>query len=139
MKSSRGFTLIELIIVVTVLGIILAIAVPTFFEQLAKSRRAEAKTGLSDLQLRQEKWRSNHATYGTGAEVVLPSSTYYDFAVTAGSNTGTDVVMTATPKAAGPQDGDRCGTYTLRIDNDNNNAPVGQLDKTVSTAATDCW
>ena len=137
MKPSRGFTLIELIIVITILGIILAIAVPSFFEQLAKSRRAEAKQGLSDLQLRQEKWRSNHATYGTSAQVLLPSSTYYDFAVTA--NTGTDAAMTATPKAAGPQNGDRCGTYTLRIDNDNNSAPAGQLDKTVSTTATDCW
>ena len=135
--AHRGFTLIELVIVVTVLAILAAIAVPTFFEQLAKSRRSEAKQGLSDLQLRQEKWRTNHATYGTAAQVGLPASTYYDFAVT--TNTGTDAVMTATPKAAGPQNGDKCGTYTLRIDNDNNNAPAGQLDKTVSTAATGCW
>lgn len=139
MAKNRGFTLVELVVVIAIIGILAAIAVPAFFEQLAKSRRSEAIQGLSELQLRQEKWRTNHATYGTGADVGLPTSTYYTFAVTAGSNTGTDVVMTATPVVGGAQDGDRCGVYTLRIDNDNNSAPAGQLDKSVSTGLTGCW
>ena len=137
MKHSRGFTLIELLITLAVLAIIMAIAVPSFNEQVRKSRRSEAIQGLSELQLRQERWRSNHTTYsdGTGTFGAMPASDNYDFAVTA--NTATDAAMTATPKGA--QAGDSCGTYTLRIDNDDNSAPSGRVDKTVSTSATRCW
>lgn len=135
MATSKGFTLIELMVVVAIVGILAAIAIPGFNEQIRKSRRAEAIQGLADLQMRQERWRANNATYGTAAQVGLPTSQYYTFAVTV--NTGTDAAMTATP--AGAQAGDRCGIYTLRIDNDNNDAPVGTLDKTTSTGAAGCW
>lgn len=127
----------ELMVTIAILGIIVAIALPSFNEQVRKSRRSEALQGLSELQLRQERWRSNHASYSDGTLTfgALPTSDYYDFAVTA--NTATDAAMTATPKGA--QAGDSCGTYTLRIDNDDNSAPSGRVDKTVSTSAARCW
>lgn len=146
MRRPTGFTLIELMVVLIIVGLLLALAVPAFTEQIRKSRRAEAVRGLSDMQLRQEQWRANHTTYApanTAAAgnppngIPLPTSQHYTFAVTAGSNTATDVVMTATP--AGAQAADRCGTFTLRIDNNNDNNPPGMLDKTVSGSATDCW
>ena len=142
MKQHAGFTLIELLVTIAIVGILAAIAVPMFGEQLAKSRRAEAIGVLADLQLRQERWRSNHATYGTLDQVVGTTAAAfnaaqanYNFSVS--GNDGTDVLITATPKGA--QAGDRCGNFLLRIDNNNNNAPAGLVDKTTSTAAERCW
>lgn len=140
MKRHAGFTLIELMVVIAIVGILAAVALPMFGEQMAKSRRSEAIATLTDLQLRQERWRANHATYGTLAEVT-GTSTFntaqqnYDFSVSAAS--GTDVLLTATPK--GDQTGDRCGNFMLRIDNDNNSTPAGLVDKTTSTSADRCW
>lgn len=136
MQRRAGFTLIELMVTIAIVAILAAIAVPMFGEQMSKGRRSEAMSGLTDLQLREERWRSNSATYGTLAQLaVTPASDYYDFSVSA--NSGTDVLLTATPK--GGQSGDRCGNFLLRIDNDNNNAPSGVLDKTTSTGADRCW
>lgn len=136
MQRRAGFTLIELMVTIAIVAILAAIAVPMFGEQMSKGRRSEAMSGLTDLQLREERWRSNNATYGTLAQLaVTPASDYYDFSVSA--NSGTDVLLTATPK--GGQSGDRCGNFLLRIDNDNNNAPSGVLDKTTSTGADRCW
>lgn len=115
MKNATGFTLIELMVVIAIVGIIAAIAIPSFAEQMRKSRRSDAIRGLGEVQLRQEKWRSNHATYGTGAEIVLPTSDYYTFAITAGSNTATGWIATATPTAGTAQAGDKCGTYTFTM------------------------
>jgi type IV pilus assembly protein PilE len=118
MKQS-GFTLIELVVVIAIVGILAAIAIPTFSEQIRKSRRSEAVTVLGDLQLRQERWRSNHTTYGTLAEVTGTTAALfngaqsnYDFAVTV-NNAGA-YTLTATPK--GSQTGDRCGTYSIELD-----------------------
>jgi type IV pilus assembly protein PilE len=139
MKRQGGFTLIELVVTIAIVGIIMAIAIPGFTEQLRKSRRAEAVRGLGELQLSQERWRSNHTTYAAALAppngLALPTSEHYTFAITA--NDATDAVMTATP--TGGQASDRCGTYTLRIDNNNDNAPAGQLDKTTSTGIAGCW
>lgn len=142
MKRHAGFTLIELVIAIAIVGIIAAIAIPAFSEQLAKSRRAEAITTLADLQLRQERWRASHATYGTldqvaGTTAASFNAAQQNYTFTVSANDGTDVLITATPKGA--QAGDRCGNYLLRIDNNNNNAPVGTVDKTTSTAAERCW
>ncbi len=134
MKKSAGFTLIELMIVITVVSILVAIAVPSYNSQMRKSRRAEAKQILSDMQLQQEKWRASHATYGTstvaaGSNITIPNtSTYYTVAMTANSNTATGYVYTATP--IGDQANDTCGTLGITM------AATG-VTKSPSTAG--CW
>lgn len=49
MKNSKGFTLIELIVVITVVGILAAIAIPNYFNYLAKSQQVEARANLSAI------------------------------------------------------------------------------------------
>ena len=141
MKKSAGFTLIELMIVVAIVSILLAIAIPSYNNQMRKSRRAEAKQILSDLMLKQEKWRSNNATYGTSlpapaaSNIPIPGTTitaYYNITMTTGSNTATGYVYVATPK--GDQAQDSCGTLTLQM------GLGGVIQKLPAPATTPgCW
>jgi type IV pilus assembly protein PilE len=62
-RPSRGFTLIELAMVLAVVGILSAVAVPSYQAHLAKARRSEAVTALTRLQLAQESFRANHGSY----------------------------------------------------------------------------
>jgi len=109
--KTKGFTLIELMIVIAVVAILAIIAIPSYREQVAKSRRAEAMRGLGDLQLRQERWRSNHTSYGTYANLGSPTVDNYTLSVSGVSGTG----YTLTATRAGAQTGDRCGNYVMTV------------------------
>ena len=144
MTRETGFTLIELMVTIAIVAILAAFAIPMFSEQMAKGRRSDAISTLTQLQLDQERWRANHAAYATMDELTGSATattsfnnakSNYTYSVSAAS--GTDVLITATPKAG--QSGDRCGNFMLRIDNDNNNAPAGMVDKTTSSGADRCW
>ena len=59
----KGFTLIELMIVVAILGILAAIAIPNFMRFQAKSKQSEAKTNLGAVGTTAEAWRTERDTY----------------------------------------------------------------------------
>jgi len=65
MKSQKGITLIELLIVVMIVGILAAIAVPTYTNYMVRSRRADAKTALEQLRAAQEMRRAERGSYST--------------------------------------------------------------------------
>lgn len=62
-KTSGGFTLIELMIVVAVIGILGAVAYPSYQEFVRKSKRAEGRTALLELLQQQERYMTQNNTY----------------------------------------------------------------------------
>lgn len=135
-KKQAGFTLIELMVVLAIVAILAAIAIPSFNNQLKRSRRAEAMKSLSDLQLREERYRASNTTYGAFADIISPATTtnynaandYYTMSVTGVSATG--YTLTATPKNS--QIGQQCGNFVLTNTN-------GTIRKSTSSGLANCW
>lgn len=66
-KKTKGFTLIELMIVVAIIGILAAIAIPNFLRYQQKSRQAEAKANLGGIFTSEVSYYGEHNTYTTMA------------------------------------------------------------------------
>ncbi|HWS15629.1 MAG TPA: prepilin-type N-terminal cleavage/methylation domain-containing protein [Candidatus Methylomirabilis sp.] len=69
LRSKKGFTLIELMIVVAIIGILAAIAIPNFLKFQAKSRTTEARTNLGAIFTGQTSFYGEANTYGTFANI----------------------------------------------------------------------
>lgn len=114
----KGYTLIELLIVVVVIGILAAIALPAYNDYLQRSRRSDATTALMQAQLAQERYRSENLSYaanlstlGYSADAVTTSGGFYTLSVVA-ANAST-YSLQAVPVAGTSQATDACGTFTL--------------------------
>lgn len=140
MKRARGFTLLELMIVVAVIAILAGIAISAYSKQVRKSRRADAKQLLVDASLRQEKWRSTHVEYiGTNSapadittfgSLTLSSAQSFYNATVSSVKSPTDYTLTAVPKPNTDQAKDTCGTLTFR-------SQSGVVQKLPATGG--CW
>jgi type IV pilus assembly protein PilE len=117
--KTRGFTLIELMIVVAILAIVAAIGYPSYLEQVKKSRRAEGMGHLLELADRMERFYSDRGTYagatlGTAAGNVFAGTTdggHYTLSIDAQDNVA--FTISATPTSKGKQNTDKCHTFTL--------------------------
>ncbi len=112
----RGFSLVELMIVVAIVAILAAIAVPSYQNQVRDARRADAVSVLlQSRQLLERYYSKNYSYADVPAGTVATKSpndagtdTYYSIALASGA---TNFTLTATPQ--GGQVGDPCGALTI--------------------------
>ena len=116
----NGFTVIELLIAVAILGVLSAIAIPSYLDNVSRSRRAEAKTVLMQVASDQERFFSSNNTYTTDdfpltgvADGRESDSGYYDVSVAACGGGTIANCFVATATAQNEQAGETCATLTL--------------------------
>ncbi len=125
MKRNKAFTLVELMIVVAILGVLAAIAVPAYKGYVSSSKRAEAKANLETIRLLEEQYYADHKQYIEAADTATlminlpgfqpgnPDDLYYTYSVAFKGGDNQTFKATASPKANAPA-GD------LTIDESNN-------------------
>lgn len=125
MHRDKGFTLIEIMIVVAIVAILAAIALPSFQTYMMESRRSEAKAMLEELRMQQERFRANNPAYATLAQ--LTPGVLDNYALTVNNVTASTYTITATANAGSPQvnDADTGVLCTpLSIDQSNTKTPA---------------
>ena len=99
----NGFTLIEVMVTVAIVGILLAVAVPVYSDYVVRSRLSEAFTSLGAAQPGAEQFWSNNRTYvGFGASATFPSATSnFSYALSGATASTYTLTATGTGKMAG--------------------------------------
>jgi type IV pilus assembly protein PilE len=142
-SGARGFTLIEVMMVMVIIGILAAITLPAYQGSVSKARRADARSALVELATRQEKFFAQNSTYSTSVSPVgtglglgrtTSAEGYYNLTATTCTGGAISRCYLLSAAATGAQADDIiCATFTL----DN----VGRKVAKTSTSATspNCW
>ena len=134
----RGFTLIEVLVVVVIVGVLMAVALPSYENSMQKGRRSDAKAALLDVANRQESFMLDNNTYttdltdlGFATNPHISEEEHYSVTAAACASGAIDrcYTITAVARSGSPQVKDGCGSLIL----DSNG------DKSVSGYDSDCW
>jgi len=114
----RGFTLIELIIVIAIVALLVAVALPSYRDHVRKSRRAEAQAYLMSVAGRQQQFLVDTRAYApnlTTINIPTPADVSRSYTVTLNVVAGPPptFTLTAAPTAGTDQVNEKCGTLTI--------------------------
>ena len=143
-RSTRGFSLIELMIAVAVTGILLAVALPAYQDSTRKGRRADAFAAIAAVQQSQERWRGNSPTFSTSlSDLRVNEPTLYSLAITyPGSDAAvlaSSYIVTAVGRGAQASD-KQCQKLSLRVADGNISYAGCTGCSSFAYAATNaCW
>jgi type IV pilus assembly protein PilE len=118
MRHAKGFTLVEVMIVVAILGIIASIALPAYTDYVTRGKLVDATAQLSDARIKLEQYYQDNRNYGstaTACGVAVPTSPskYFTFSCNWGTGgTNQSYLVTATAVI-----GSISFTYTINQDN----------------------
>jgi type IV pilus assembly protein PilE len=108
MRTNQGLTLIELLIVVIIVGILAAIAIPSYTNYMIRARRADAKTALEQLRAAEEMFRAENGVYSANFALLNASwggppavAGDYNIALVSDGATFTGTATPNTPRQAG--------------------------------------
>ncbi|MDI1239524.1 MAG: type IV pilin protein [Polaromonas sp.] len=151
-RVNGGFTLIELMIVVAVIGILAAVAFPSYRESVAKSRRAEVRTILLEASQWMERHYSENFRYdvntaGTAVADIFPANLAQSprdgggaYTIAVSASAARSYTLTATRVAGGPVASDKCGNFQITNTGVKSNPGFSTSSfSSASAAATACW
>lgn len=129
-RFNRGFTLIEIMIVIAIIGIVITIAAPSYTEYLKKGRRAEVVSLLSEQAQSLERFYTKNNVY-TGITGLSAGNDFYTITPTIADQT---FLLTATRKTGTSMATDKCGDFTLT-----NTGVRSMNNATTGLTTKDCW
>ncbi|MCE6980841.1 prepilin-type N-terminal cleavage/methylation domain-containing protein [Pseudomonas frederiksbergensis] len=129
-RSNRGFTLIEIMIVIAIIGIVITIGYPSLTEYVKKGRRTEVAGLLSEQAQILERFYSKSNVY-TNATGLSAGNDFYTITPTLTDQT---FLLTATRKAGSTMASDKCGDFTLT-----NTGVRNMVNATSGLTTKDCW
>lgn len=135
-KACAGLTLIELMMVLAIIGILSAVALPNYSEYLRRGHRTEARTGLFQAAQWLERAATANGVYPLELPAALTWQELPDKRYTIGfadGNSPARYTLVATRKQ-GAQQRDRCGNYTLTQDGRQGNLQLAQ-----GSSTAECW
>lgn len=138
MKYAKGFTLIELMIVVTIIAIIAAIAIPAYGDYVIRGKLVDATTQLSDGRVKIEQFFQDNRVYdnSTGAASPCPASTKY-FTITCAPTASTYTLTAASNANTGLGN---AGDYTYTINETNTKITTKFAGVAINQVAPQqCW
>ena len=147
-RCSIGYSLIEVMVVVAIVAILAAVAIPSYQAQILKTRRTEAQSLLLDIAGRQELYYADNKTFtadmtelGFGADPAVSENGFYQADAAAGDTDDISSSFIATAARRDSQTADtHCGDFT--VDSEGNrglaNYP-GAGDNPPAAAPTGCW